>query len=199
MGYNDPTRGASNMVGQIPGATDPYYRPYMDAGRGAMTDLQNQYKDLLGGGVYDRLGQGYKESPGYKFKLQQAMQGAGNAAAAGGMAGSPMHQQDSMQLAHDISDQDFNNYMQNQMGLYGLGLQGEQGMNQMGYDASNQQANNVGNSMNQQGQYNFMGQQGRNQYRQARTNNWMSGLGMAAGLGASMFPGGGFLSKFFGG
>src|SRR5258708_34890404 len=197
MGYTDPTTGASNIVGQIPGQTDQYYRPYMEAGKGAMSELQNQYKDLLGGGVYDRLGQNYKESPGYRFKLEQDMQMGHNAAAAGGMLGTPMHQYDSQSTAHGLADQDFNNYMQGQMGLYGMGLNGEQGLNQMGYDASNQQANNVGNSMNQQAQYNYLGRNGRNEYNQQRTNNWMNGLGMSAGIGGAMMPGGGFLSKFF--
>jgi len=198
MAYRDPTRGASNIVGQIPGATEPYYRPYMEAGRGAMTDLQNQYKDLLGGDVYNRLGQGYKESPGYRFKLEQALGASNNAAAAGGMLGTPMHQYNAQETAHGLADQDFNNYLQNQMGLYGLGLQGEQGLNQMGFQANQGMADTVGNALNQQGQYNFMGQQGRNQYNQARTNNWLSALGMLGGFGASMVPGSGFLSKFFG-
>jgi len=43
-------------------------------------------------GLYSKLGQGYKESPGYQFKLKQAMMAGDNAAAAGGMAGTPQHQ-----------------------------------------------------------------------------------------------------------
>lgn len=182
----NPGTAAANAIGQIPGQTQQYYSPYMDAGKGAMGDLQNQYKDLLSGGVYDKLGAGYKESPGYQFKLKQAMTGGTNAAAAGGMAGSPMHQQQAMQMGNDIASQDFNDYMGKQMGLYGLGLSGEQGLNQMGFDASKGMADTTGNAMSQQAAYNFMGQQGANQRKSQGISDLFSGLGTGA---ASLFGG----------
>ena len=195
-GGKNPADVANKTIGQIPGQTEQYYSPYMDAGKGALSNLQNQYKDLLGGNVQNQLGANYKESPGYQFKLKQGMMAGNNAAGAGGMLGTPMHQQEAMQLGNDIASQDYNDYLKNQMGLYGLGLGGNEGLNQMGYNASNEQANNVANTLGQQGAYNFMGQQGKNQLKQSGMGNIFSGLGMAAG---SLIPGGSFLKYLFGG
>ncbi len=199
---NDPTKGASNMVGQIPGQTLPYYQPYMDAGKGAMSDLQNQYKDLLSGDKQNQLGANFKEGPGYQYALKNALQAGTNASAAGGMLGTPMHQEQNMGIGEGLAGKEFQNYMQNQMGLYGTGLQGEQGLNQMGFDANKNYADQLANTMNQQAMYNFMGQQGQNQAKQQGMSNIFSGLGTAAG---SFFggPAGGagmdWLMKMFGG
>jgi hypothetical protein len=191
----NPADVANNYIGQIPGKTQPYYQPYMDAGKGAMSDLQNQYKGLLGGNTQNQLGANYKESPGYQFKLQQAMN-AGNAAnAAGGTLGTPMHQQQNMQLSNDLASQDYNDYIKNQMGLYGMGLQGEQGLNNMGFEANKGMADTTGNALSQQGAYGFMGQQGQNQANQANKGNIFSGLGMAAS-GLAGMP---WISHLFGG
>lgn len=202
----NPADVANKTIGQIPGQVQQYHQPYMDAGKGAMSDLQNQYKDLLGGDTQNKLGANYKESPGYQFKLQQAMQQQGRAASRGGMAGTPMDQQNSMQMANDMAGADYNDYIKNQMGLYGQGLKGEEGINQMGYNANKDMSDTVGNSMSQQGAYGFMGQQGQNQADQQNKSNIFSGLGTAAGgffggpIGASLGgAAGGWLKHMFGG
>ncbi len=174
----NPADAANKYLDQIPGQTQQYYSPYQEAGKGALGDLQNQYKDLLSGGVYDKLGAGYKESPGYQFKLQQAL-GAGNSAsAAGGMLGTPQHEQQNMQLGNDIASQDFNDYMQKQMGLYGMGLEGQQGLNQMGYNANTDYANMLGSTMGQKAAYGYAGQASQNQNRSNDWSNLFGGLGM---------------------
>lgn len=196
-GYHDPSKEANNIIGQIPGATEKYYSPYMQAGQGALGDLQNQYKDLLGGNVQNRLGESYKESPGYQFKLKQALGAGSNAAAQGGMLGTPMHQQDNMTLANDIASQDYGDYINRQLGLYGQGLSGEQGLNQMGFDANKGMADTTGNALNQQAALSYAGQAGRNTYQQGGWNNLFSGLGAA---GQSLAPSGWEqMMKLFGG
>lgn len=188
-GYNDPTKKANQMLGQIPGQTQQYYSPYMQAGQGALSDLQNQNKDLLSGNVLNRLGEGYKESPGYKFKLQQALQAGSGAAAAGGLLGTPAHQQGNMQLANDIASQDYNDYLHNQMGLYGLGYQGEQGINNQGFDANRGMADTIGNVIGQQAGLSYAGEAGKNTYRQGGWNNVVSGLAQAGSAAMGMPPG----------
>lgn len=180
-GYKDPTKNASNTIGQIPGQVSPYYQPYMDAGKGALGDIQNQYQDLFGGKTYDKLASGYKESPGYKFKLDQAIQGANNAQAAGGMLGTPQHQQVNMETAEGIASKDFQDYMNSQMGLYNTGMNAAQGINNMGYGASDSMANTLANSMGQQGQMQFYGDAGKNMWKNQGMNNIFSGLGQAGG------------------
>lgn len=193
----NPADTANSYINQIPGKTQQYYQPYMDAGKGAMGDLQNQYKDLLSGNVQNKLGENFKESPGYQFKLQQAMN-AGNAAnAAGGSLGTPMHQQQNMQLANDIGGADYNDYIKNQMGLYGLGLGGEEGINKMGFDASGNYANTLANTLGQQAAYGYQGQNAMNQADARRNSGIFSGLGMAAG-GLFGGPAGAAFGKWFG-
>ena len=188
-GGKNPADQASATIGQIPGQTKPYYDSYMQAGKGALGDLQNQYGQLLGdtGGVYDRLGAGYKESPGYQFRLNQALQAGGNAAAAGGMAGSPQHQQQSMQMANDIAGEDYEKYINHVLGLYGAGLGGEEGINKMGYDANKDYAGNIANALSQQAAYQYSGQDYKNKAKSSGIGDIFSGLGM---LGGTMLSGG---------
>ncbi len=49
-GGKNPADAGNKYISQIPGQTKQYYDPYMQAGKGAMGDLQNQYKDLLWSG-----------------------------------------------------------------------------------------------------------------------------------------------------
>lgn len=198
----NPADVANGYINQIPGQTKPYYSPYMDAGKGAMGNLQNQYADLLSGNVQNKLGENYKESPGYQFKLQEALRGGNAAAAAGGRAGTPMAQQQQMGIANGLASQDYGDYIKNQIGLYGQGLSGNEGLNQMGFDANKGYADMLGQNLSQQGAYGFMGQQGQNQANQQNKSNIFSGLGMAAGGlfgGPAGAAAGGWLSHLFGG
>lgn len=182
----NPSDAANKYISQIPGATEPYYSPYINAGKGAMGDLQNQYKDLIGGNVQNQLGENYQQSPGYKFKLQQAMQAGNHAAAAGGMSGTPMHEQQSMDTANGIASQDYNDYMKNQMGLYGLGTGIGQDIFNKGYGASGDMASTMGNALSQQAGYGYSGQAGQNANKSSMWGNIAGGLGA---LGGGLFGG----------
>jgi hypothetical protein len=182
----NPADSANKYISQIPGQTQQYYQPYMDAGKGALSNLQNQYGDLLSGTTQNKLGESYKESPGYQFALKQALQGGNNAAAMGGNLGMPQHEQANMEYAQGLAAQDYDKYIQNQMGLYGQGLQGNQLLNQQGFDANKGMADTVGNALSQQGAYAYGGQAGMNQAKQKSWSDLFGGLGDA---GASMLGG----------
>lgn len=178
----NPADAANGYLDQIPGQVNPYYQPYMDAGKGALNTLQGQYGNLLNntGDVYNKLAGGYKESPGYQFALKQALGAGQNSSAAGGMLGTPADQQQQMGIAQDLSSKDFGNYMQNQMGLYGAGLSGMGNINQMGFDASTGYGNMLGSILGQKAQNAFSGQAGMNQGRQQNMNDIFGGIGGAA-------------------
>jgi hypothetical protein len=180
----NPSDAANKYLDQIPGAAGQYYNPYIQSGQNALGTLQGEYGKLLGdpNSMYDKFGAGYKESPGYQFKLKQGLQAGQNASAAGGMLGTPQDQQQQMQIANDISSQDFNDYISQIAGLYGQGLQGTQGLNQQGYDASSSMGNLQGSVLGQKAQNAFTGQQGQNQANQQNWSNIFGGLG-AAGQG----------------
>jgi len=201
-GQPNPADVANQYLQGIPGMAKPYYEPYQQAGSGALTDLQNRYKGLMSGDVQGQLGQGYQQSPGYQRALQEALTAGTNAAAAGGMLGSPLHQEQNMKLAGDIASKDYGDYMNRQMGLYGLGLGGEEGINKMGYDSNTGMADLLANIQAMQAQYGYAGQAGQNQAKSKGWGDLIGGLGMAAGSflgGPAGGAIGGSLGKLFGG
>ena len=194
-GQKDPTKDAMGYLQQIPSQTAPFFGPYYGAGLNSLGQLQGQYGNLLQdpGARLNQIGAGYKESPGFKFALQQALSGANQASAAGGMAGSPQSQQQNMELATQLANQDYNNWLQQATGLYGAGLQGAQGLAGMGQQAGRNYANLLAQSLADQAKLKYSGNVAQNQ-------NFGSGLGMlGSGLGM-LFGGpfGGALGNVFG-
>lgn len=181
-GNSNPADKANPYLNRISGEAGQYLNPYMNAGKGALGSLQDQYSSLLGGPgqKLNDIGQNYKQSPGFQFALDQALAGANRSAAAGGMAGSPMAQQQSMQTASDIASQDYNNWMKNALGLYGAGLSGQQGMAQMGQQSSQSMSDLIAQQLAQQAQLNYAGQASQNQ--SSPWGNILGGIGSLAGL-----------------
>jgi hypothetical protein len=181
MGMKNPADKAMGYYDQIPGAMKPYYDPYINAGRSALPTLQNQYSNLLNDptSLMSKIGGNYQKSPGYQFQFDQGMAGANNAAAAGGMLGSPQHQQQAATVANGLANQDYYNYMNHGMSSYMQGLNGMSGLNQMGYNASTGYADNLAASLMNQGNLKYAGQANRNQM--------IGGMfGSIAGMGMNM-------------
>lgn len=128
--YKNPADAGMGYMDQIPGQLDKYLSPYINAGQRQLPGLEDQYNQLSTdpGGRLNQIGQGYHQSPGFQFALQQALQGSGHAAAAGGMAGSPQHEQQNMGIATGLADQDYNQWLGNALGMYNTGLAGKQGL-----------------------------------------------------------------------
>lgn len=125
-GNKNPYDAGNPFYERIMKELPQYFQPWMGAGQRALPGLEQQYGQLISspGEMLSKFGAGYKESPGYQWRQQQGQQAALNQAAAGGMAGSPQAQQQAAQVSEDIANQDFMNYLQNVMGLYGMGLGG---------------------------------------------------------------------------
>ncbi len=198
-----PGKSANEVLDQIPGQTKPYYQPYMDAGADALGTIKGQYGDLLSGDKQNQLGANYKESPGYKYLLQTALQGTNNAAAAGGMLGTPQHAEQNAATAEGIASQDYNNYINNQIGLYGKGLGGEEHLNDQGFDANKSYSDQLAQITAQKSKNIFSDEETNQANKAGGLSDIFSGLGTA---GASYLggPAGGaafkFLhDKFFGG
>lgn len=183
---SNPANSAMKYLNQIPGQTQQYFQPWIDRGNTAGSQLATQYNQMTQnpGELFASLGKGFQSSPGYQFKLDQALQAGGNASARGGMLGTPQDIQQSQQTAHDISNQDYEDYMKHVLGLYGAGQQGMQGQQTLGANMSQDYGNSLANLLGQKAQYAFMGKQGQNQANQANWNNIFSGLGaMGTGYG----------------
>lgn len=204
---DNPYDAAKGSYDQIPGMMKQYMNPYVQAGQGAMGQLQNQYGNLMGGlsglqgqynslmndpsAMYNKLAGGYHQSPGFQWQMGQGMNAANNAAAAGGMAGSPQHQQQAASMAEGLANQDFQNYMGKTLGMFGMGLEGNQGLynqglqgmqgiNQMGYGASNELSQSLANALMSQGNMAFSGQAAQNQSQGQGMGNMFSGLASLA-------------------
>ncbi len=181
-GGKNPADAAMPYLNQIPGQTQQYYQPYFEAGKGTLPNLQGQYDQLLNnpGGKLNQMGQDFQQSPGFKYALQQALQGAGHAAAAGGMAGSPQHEQQNMGIANDMANQDYYNWLNHATGLYGQGLQGEQGLAGMGQQAGQNMGDMIGQTLSQQGNLAFQGQRQQNQTQNDLFSSVFKGAGSLA-------------------
>jgi len=198
---NNPADASKPYLDQVPGATKPYYQPYIDEGRNASGNVNREYGRMTDNpqDVYDQMGKGYKESPGYQTRLQAGLQAAQNASAAGGMLGTPQYQQQSAQIANDMSSKDYEDYMNHMMDIYGQGVQGQQGTANQGYDASKGYADILGNNLNDQATNAYEGQKNTNEYNNQRKNQgWgdmFSGLGGLSGLFGGSQGGGGDFGK----
>lgn len=142
--YQNPSSSANDFLSQIAPTITPYYKPYSDAGINALPQFQDQISSLLRNGqsVQDQFsslatnpgqkinefGSQFQQSPGFNWALKQALAAGDNAAAAGGMAGSPMHQQQNMGVAQGLASQDYEAFLSHILSLFGMGLQGQQGL-----------------------------------------------------------------------
>lgn len=172
--FPNPANGASGYLTQLDPMYHQYYDPYIEYGMNAMPTLEQQYSQLLSNpaSVQQMLGSGYQQSPGYQYQYDQAMNASNSAASAGGMLGTPAHQQQAMGTAQGLANQDYWKYYNQNANLYGMGLQGTQGMFDDGYDASQGLANSLGSAYKSQAALQYAGQASQNQ----ATGNLLGGL-----------------------
>jgi len=175
LGAGNMAGGAQDYLGQTQGAIGQYLDPYSNAGQDQLPILQEQFGQLLGdpGSFLNQIGGGYQASPGYQYNVDQATGAATNAAAASGQAGSPAVQQALAEQISGMASQDYNQWLNQALGLYGQGLGGTQNLAGMGLQAGNTQANAIAQALQQQAGYDFAGQQ----------QNAQSAGGLLGGIG----------------
>jgi hypothetical protein len=178
---SSPASAANKYLNKIPGMMKGYYDPYIQAGQRQLPGLEGQYGQMMNdpGQFINNIGKGYQKSPGFDFALQQALQGAGNAAAAGGMAGSPQHEQQNMGLATNLANQDYNQWLQNALGQHQQGLEGSQGLYNTGSNMSGDLAQSLANLGLTQAGLGFQNQRQQN----SSIGDIFGGLGGLFGLG----------------
>jgi hypothetical protein len=196
FGYKNPADAAMPYLEQIPGAISGYYDPYIQAGQQALPQLQQQLAALLSspGQVLGGIGADFQQSPGYEFSVNQQVDAAKRAAAAGGMGGSPAAQWDAMQRAEQLAGTDYYNYLDRALGLYGTGLSGTQGLSTQGLQAGQSFADQLASVLGSQAQLAYSGQQGQNQ----AAGGILGGLGSIGGAIAGGPIGAAIGSKIFG-
>lgn len=188
-GGKNPADAANPYLNQISGKTAPYLKPYSDAGQGALKPLEDNYSKLLEnpGDFLNKMGASYQKSPGFDAAMKNALMASNHAAAAGGMAGSPANQYDAMKSATDLSNQDYDTWLNHTLGLYGEGLSGEQDMSHMGLTAGTSLADLIAQQLAQQGAYAYQGQAGKNAGMSSLFGNLGKGvLGAFGGMGGGI-------------
>lgn len=183
-GAEDPSKDAMKYLNKVPGTVTPYFDPFIQAGQRQLPGLENQYNQLMNdpGARMNQIGAGYQKSPGYDFALQQALQASANGQAAGGMAGSPQHEQQNMTLATNLANQDYNQYLTNALGLYGQGMKGSQSLYDTGFGASNTLADMLANNLASQANLSYSGAANKNT---ANSGFWGGLMGLGGSLGSS--------------
>lgn len=205
--YQNPASAGMPYLNQAAQQLPQYFQPYMDAGQKALgqyaqnssqmtsqlPQLQQQYSNLMSNptGVMNAIGSTFQSSPGYGWQVGQAQNAANHAAAAGGMLGSPAEQQSVAGTVGQMANQDYYNYLNHGMSMYGQGLNGaanmigmgQQGLGDiahMGYGASSQLGEDLSNILMSQGNLAYAGQANQNQSQQGSLGGMGSMLGDAA-------------------
>lgn len=175
----NPASAAQPYLDQTSGDLTKWLGPYASAGINILPQLQNQYSSLVNnpGAFVNAMGANYQASPGYQFNVQQAQGAANRAAAAGGMAGTPMEQQNIANTVSGIANQDYYNYLNNTQNLFGAGLSGQQNIYNTGAQAGNSLAENLAQSLMAQAQLAYAGQANQNE----GLGGFLGGLGSLAG------------------
>lgn len=165
FGYSNPAKKAQPYIEKIGPMAEQRYNPYIQQGQQAGQNVQGQYEQLTNdpGNFLNQLMSGYTPSKGFDFKKDQALQAMRNSAAAGGFSGTEADQIRQGELANSLSSQDMYDWVDRALGLYGRGLEGQQGFSNQGYNANQSLTDILGNSLNQQGGLAFQGQAQHNQ------------------------------------
>jgi hypothetical protein len=181
--WKNPGDAGMDYMNQMPGMLDKYLSPYINAGQKALPGLQDQYGKLINdpGARLNEIGAGYHQSPGFQFALQQALQGGNHAAAAGGMAGSPQHEQQNMGVATGLANQDYNQWLGHALGMYGTGLQGQQGLYDTGAKTGMAMGEDMASILAQKAKLAYESQNAENQHSGGMWGTLLGGAGAVAG------------------
>ncbi len=178
----DPAHDANKYLSQIPGVGQKYYNPFIERGQRAGNQLEGEYGKLLNPTSFiDEIMKHYSLSKGAEYERDELGRGIGATAAAGGIAGTPEHQKQFGEMASGIMSKDMQQYLQNALGVYGMGLGGENDFFHTGYDASSNLADMIGGNLGSQATLGFQNASQTNASRDAFMNAIMKAFSQGSG------------------
>ncbi len=191
-GGKDPSEAAKKYLDQIPGTGHDIYDPYRKQGQTADTELWSKFTQMLNDpqGFHDNIMKGYKPSEGYQAKSQELNAQIGNAAASGGIAGTPYHQEQQGKATNALLSQDQNDYYKQIMGIFDQGKEGEQHTSDRGYDASKSLADMLAEALSEQGGLAYKGAENKNAQQSALINSIMQYIQNNIGQSGKLLSGG---------
>lgn len=176
--YTNPAEAAEPYLQQAQKQLPQYYQPYMDASKQALPQLQGAYGRMMDPNSFiQQIGSGYQASPGYDWMKNQGLMAANNAASAGGMLGTPQHQQQAATMVTGLANQDFYNYLQKALGTYGQGVAGQEGLYGAGLGASIGLGENLSSLLGSQAQLAYEGQQAENAHSGGQAGGMLGAVG----------------------
>lgn len=184
LSYQNPADSAMPYLNQIPGMMQQYLNPYIQNGLNAGNTLNTQFGEMLKnpGGFMNQMGKNFQQSPGYQFQVGQATNAANNAAAAGGYTGSPQEQLGLAQNVSGLANQDYYNWINHTMNLYGQGVQGEQNIYQTGAGASSNLAESIAQAMMSQANLAYAGTANQDQNQGGSIGAMLGGSALMFGI-----------------
>lgn len=187
-GGGNPMDAANQYLDKIPGEAHNTYDDYINQGKESGKNAHDAFEEMMKDpqAFLDKLTSGYKESDSYKYQAGKIGNAMSNTAAAGGIAGTPLDQANQGEVLQGLLSADQQQYLQNVLGRYDLGLKGEQDEATRGYDSSGKLNDIISGGLNQQGGLAFNDAQQKNKQQQ----EFMSFLTKALGAGAGALFGG---------
>lgn len=180
----NPMGEANNYLNQIPGIAHEGYDTYIEEGKNAGGKAQGAYDELMNDptGFINKLMEHYETSKGYNAQKDLLTSELSNTAAAGGVAGTPLDQQNQGTAIQGLLSKDMQQFLENALGVYNRGLGGQETVAQRGYDASGKLTDALGTNLTTQGTLGFQNASQKNSDR----NSWFKTLSQALGGGIGL-------------
>ncbi len=177
-------------LGSIPELGEKYMNPYINRGNQASGIASREYDKLLSdpSGFINAIMGRYNPSTGYQYRANNLNKMMNNTAASGGFAGTPYDQQQRGELINALMGEDMQQWLGNNLNVYGTGLAGKQNEADTGFNASSGLARFIANALGQQGAATYNNQMGNSANKQGLFGGLMGDMAPAIG---SMFGGGG--------
>ena len=162
---------------------EQYFTPFLERGKqaGASYGDISQQMATDPTSYYQKLMEGYQQSPQYEQKMADMMKRARSAAAAGGMVGTETDRESQMKLANALLDEDMQGWLKNIMGIQGQGMQGESDLYRTGFQAASQMAPDIASTYGGQASAAVKGGRDDQARRNALMQSIFGGLGTIAG------------------
>ena len=186
-GGSNPFEHAKPYLNAIPQFGKEAYSPYIQQGQQAQQGLPN-YQQMAQnpGEFYNELSKQYKPSQQYQNRYEQGMRAANSTAAAGGYVGTPDDQRGRGELVNKLMGEDFQQFLQNILGIQGFGAQGLENQANRGYNASGNLADYLGQANQNLASGEFAGKQ----QQQSNKYNLINSLIGAGAQGYGEYQGG---------
>lgn len=185
----DPMGAAMPYLQQIPDMLKKYLEPYIQSGKEAGAGFPELYQQMAmqPGQYLENIMAGYQPSRGYEVSRDEALKAASNTAAAGGMRGTPLDQQQQADMVSKLQSQDMQQYLQNILGITGMGTSGATNLYETGFEAARGLSGDLSNLLGTEAGLGFQAEREKQQRRQDLINSLLGMAGKGAGFAAGKF------------